>query len=240
MAEGPERFYRQVLKILTKTDIPFLIGGTFAVRHYTGIERPTKDIDIFCKASDSPKILKIFTDRKFPTTVWDVRWLAKIFGKTSRKNIADLVFGSIQGTWQVNDGWFQWSQPAKILGLDLRVPSVSDLIISRIYRVEREKFEGPDIAHLILKQSKNIDWKYLLSTLERNWEILLIHLILFRYIYPSERNLVPEWVMKELASRLEQQFGTNPPQNRVTRGSIISTTDYRIDIEKWGYKDITH
>ena len=62
VATGPaaEKFYAESLRELARTDIPFLVAGTFAVSAYTGVSRPTKDLDIFCKAGDYPRILGHF------------------------------------------------------------------------------------------------------------------------------------------------------------------------------------
>src|SRR5207245_10103872 len=40
-------FYQGVLEAAKGSGIPFLIGGGFALGYYTGIERYTKDLDIF-------------------------------------------------------------------------------------------------------------------------------------------------------------------------------------------------
>lgn len=55
-------FYADALKIITDAGIPFLVAGTFAVSSYTGIQRPTKDIDVFCKPGDYPRILHAFSE----------------------------------------------------------------------------------------------------------------------------------------------------------------------------------
>src|ERR671932_224429 len=52
-----ETFYAEVLRELAGLALPFLLSGTYAVAAYTGISRPTKDLDIFCKAGDLPRIL---------------------------------------------------------------------------------------------------------------------------------------------------------------------------------------
>ena len=49
----------------TGASIPVLVAGTFAVNCYTGINRATKDLDIFCKAGDFPRILLHFKDQGF-------------------------------------------------------------------------------------------------------------------------------------------------------------------------------
>ena len=56
-------FYVEALRMLKETDLPFLLSGTYALSCYTGISRPTKDLDIFCKPSDAPKILSFYKSR---------------------------------------------------------------------------------------------------------------------------------------------------------------------------------
>jgi hypothetical protein len=68
-----EAFYAESLKLLNESQIPFLLSGTYAVTAYTGITRPTKDLDVFCKAGDFPKILAFFQARGYRTDVEDER-----------------------------------------------------------------------------------------------------------------------------------------------------------------------
>ena len=84
-----EEFYIKGLKLLAESDAPFLLCGTYAVTAYTGIVRPTKDLDIFCKASDYPRILSFFRDRGYQIAVEDERWIAKIL---SGRYYFDVIF----------------------------------------------------------------------------------------------------------------------------------------------------
>jgi hypothetical protein len=69
-------FYIEALKRLTETGIPFLVGGAFAFTHYSHVPRDTKDIDVFVKPDDLPRVLEAFerlgyqTTVPFPATAW--------------------------------------------------------------------------------------------------------------------------------------------------------------------------
>ena len=231
-----EKFYVEVLELFKKTDFQFLMGGTYAVKHYTGIDRPTKDLDIFCKAGDYPKILKFFSDQKYNVGVEDDRWLARIY---KDEFFVDIIFGSIPGMWPITDEWMEKAQKGKILGFDVKITPPEELIVSKAYRMKRSEFDGADVTHIILKCADSLDWKHLLNRLEPNWELLFIHVILFRFTYPSERDIIPRWLIDELLSRVHAQLDIPSPKDKVTRGSMLSQHQYRIAIEKWGYKDIT-
>ena len=43
-----------------------------------GINRATKDLNVFCKAGDFPRILLHFKEHGFETEVEDERWIAKV------------------------------------------------------------------------------------------------------------------------------------------------------------------
>jgi hypothetical protein len=53
-------FYIDALKKLQDTGIPFLVGGAFAFSHYSHVPRVTKDVDIFVKPDDCPRVLEAF------------------------------------------------------------------------------------------------------------------------------------------------------------------------------------
>ena len=58
-------FYEEALRLLKESGVPFLLSGTYAVTAYTGIRRPTKDLDVFCKPGDYPRILAFFQARGY-------------------------------------------------------------------------------------------------------------------------------------------------------------------------------
>jgi hypothetical protein len=72
-------FYKEALDLLNECGVPYMLGGAFAMFHYTGIYRDTKDLDIFCKPSDYPRILKYFSEKGYRTDLYDVRWLCKVY-----------------------------------------------------------------------------------------------------------------------------------------------------------------
>ncbi|HEV8293031.1 MAG TPA: hypothetical protein VGP94_13945, partial [Tepidisphaeraceae bacterium] len=52
------QFYIDALKELDGAGIPYVVGGGYAMVHYTGIARNTKDLDIFIKPSDCKRTLE--------------------------------------------------------------------------------------------------------------------------------------------------------------------------------------
>src|SRR3954466_13092873 len=80
--EPPEEavgFYVESLRLLEESGIPFLLSGTYALACFTGITRPTKDLDVFCKPSDAPRILAFFNGRGYKIQMEDERWIGKVW-----------------------------------------------------------------------------------------------------------------------------------------------------------------
>ncbi len=237
VAAGPEAeaFYVAALELLQHSGIPFLLGGTFAVAAYTGVCRPVKDLDVFCKAGDYPRILAYFSGLGYGTEVEDERWIAKI-----RKGelFIDVIFNSTVAIAPVTDEWLAEGKTTQLSGLTVPIVSPTELLWSKMFVQDRSRYDGADIAHVILAQSDSIDWRRLLSHMEPYWEVLLVQLLNFRFIYPAERQRVPAWLLDELLSRLREQAGLPAPQTRVCRGRLFSRDDYRIDIAEWGFADV--
>jgi hypothetical protein len=91
---------------------------------------------------------------------------------------------------------------------------------------------------MILKKHEQIDWRRLLSNMELYWEVLLVALLNYRFIYPSERDHVPRWLLDELLDRVKAQAEMDPPHLKVCRGRIFSPRDYVTDVTEWGFSEV--
>ncbi len=227
-------FYEESLRLLKESGIPFLLSGTYAVTAYTGIRRPTKDLDVFCKPGDYPRILAFFQARGYRTDVEDERWIAKVW--KDEKHFFDVIFAMSNGTIAVNDSWFG-KDTIDVYGHTVTITPPTALILSKVFIQDRYRYDGADVAHMFLKKSDGIDWRRLLSHFELYWEVLLIHVLNFRFVYPGERERVPRWLFDELLSRLQAQQSMPAPMKQVCRGRMFSPRDYRIDTAEWGYSE---
>ena len=230
-----EVFYTQAIRELLDAGIGFLLAGTYAVSAYTGISRQTKDLDIFCKAGDYPRILARFQELGYATEIEDDRWLGKVF---KGEHFFDVIFASSNGTMPVGDEWFENARQMEMFGSPVRIVGPTELIWSKCFIQLRHRYDGADIAHVILKAHDQIDWKRLLAHMEVHWEVLLVQLLNFRWIYPTERDKVPAWLLDELLERLSKQRELPSPQMKVCRGRMYSRIDYEIDVKEWGFADV--
>lgn len=234
-AEEALAFYAECLAVLERSQVPYLLAGTHAVNAYSDMDRPVKDLDVFCRAGDYPRILTHLQRSGYEVEVEDERWLAKV-----RKGpfFTDVIFNSTSGIAPVTEGWLAERRTVPLYGLEVPIVPPTELIWSKMFVQDRHRYDGADIAHVMLKQCEAIDWRRLLAYAEQFWEVLLAHLINFRFIYPTERHCIPRWLMDELLDRLQAQEHLPAPRMKVCRGRHFSRGDYQIDIAAWGFADI--
>jgi hypothetical protein len=228
-------FYVESLKLLQESGIPFLLSGTYALACFTGISRPTKDLDVFCKPSDAPRILSFFKSRGYRIEMEDERWIGKVW---RGDHFFDVIFNISSASIPITDDWFHEIYEADVYGTRVPVTPPTQFILSKLFLQTRYRYDGADIVHVILIKHDEIDWQWLLSSMDLYWEVLLINVLNFRFVYPTERHLIPRWLYDELLTRLKAQDEMPPAQVRICRGRLISPTDYVIDINEWGFADV--
>jgi hypothetical protein len=233
LAPAVRAFYTRTLTELKNTGIPYLVGGAYALQRYTGIERHTKDFDLFVRAADHERILQVMNHLGCRTEITFPHWLAKAY---RGDHFIDVIFSSGNGLAAVDDEWFEHSVAETVLGIPVRLVAVEELIWQKSFIMERERFDGADVAHLIQARGDLIDWRRLLRRFgTAHGPVLLAHLILFGYIYPDERGTVPAEIMAELLGRLDD--APEPEPTGLCRGPLLSRAQYLADIGWWGYRD---
>jgi len=226
--------YDQALARLVESEIPFLIGGAFALERYTGIARNTKDLDIFLRASDLDAALAEVASFGCRTEVTFPHWLGKAF---TADGMIDFIFSSGNGVARVDDGWFEHAVDAEVLGVPVKLCPAEETIWSKALIMERERYDGADVAHLIRALGPQLDWPRLLWRFGPHWRVLLSHLVLFGFIYPGERWRIPAGVMRELTARLTAEVHTSEPDERLCCGTLLSRAQYLHDVNAWSYRD---
>jgi hypothetical protein len=230
-----QSFYREVVRLLHGAGVPFLVGGAYALAHYTGIVRHTKDFDVFVRPAHARRALRALAAR-YRTELTFSHWLGKVF---HGEELVDVIFSSGNGLCKVDDEWFAHAQEAAFLGAAVRLCPPEEMIWQKAFICERERYDGADVNHLLLARGPELDWDRLLRRFGAHWRALFSHLVLFGYTYPAEREVVPAGVMDELTRRLreEEAAGAGAAQRSVCRGTLLSRTQYAIDLDEWGFED---
>ncbi|GAB3659483.1 nucleotidyltransferase [Ramlibacter alkalitolerans] len=228
-------FYRRALQTLVDAGVPFLVGGAFAHACFTGIRRSTKDLDLFIRRQDYERVAELMRGQGWETEMTYPHWLAKVYAGAE---FIDLIFNSGNGVTPVDERWFHDNAVADVLGVPVRIANMEDGMLSKAFIMERERYDGADVAHLLQANAERLDWHGLLQRFGSNWRVLLAHLTLFGFIYPGERHRIPAWVMQDLLGRLAAEVQQGPVEDRhVCAGTLLSREQYLHDVEQLGYVD---
>jgi len=235
MVETPSRaFYREAMDALTRAGVPFLVGGSFAFLHQSGIDRSTKDLDLFVRPEDIHSLLEACAAAGYEADLVHSHWLAKI---RSRDAFIDVIFNSGNGTARVDDEWFEHARVREVLGMEERIAPAEETLWSKSFVMERERFDGADVAHIILMHGDKLDWQRVLDRFGPHWRILLAHLVLYGFIFPSARSKVPEWLMDELIGRLRSEVAGPDAEDAVCYGTLLSWSQYLGDVLAGSFRD---
>lgn len=225
-------FYRAALRRLMAAEIPFLVGGAYALEVHTGIVRRTKDFDIFMLEKDVPAALDLLARAGYQTELTFPHWIAKAF---CGLDFLDIIFSSGNALCPVDELWFKHAVPGRVLGLELQMCPAEEAIWQKSFIMERDRCDVADVAHLIRHCGKRLDWQRLIRRFGSQWRVLLAQVILFDFIFPGHRKAIPVNVRSELLRKLRQDAAT--PDSDECRGTLLSATQYLRDVDLEGYRD---
>lgn len=231
VAPGGADAYGRALRALVEDGAPFLVGGAWAMASVAGVRRHTKDIDVFVRPADLHRALDALARAGFRTEVPSEVWLGKAW---LDEHFVDVVFSSGNGIATVDDLWFEHALSGEVLGIPVQFCPAEETIWSKAWIMERERFDGADVAHLLHACGATLDWHRLLARFGEHWRVLYGHLVFFGYVYPGERRRIPSWVLEELAGRAARELAAAPPRRRICRGPLLSR-QYAHDLDELGY-----
>jgi hypothetical protein len=226
--------HADALRLLNEAGVPYVVAGAYALRHHTGIERYTKDLDLFLVRSLVPRALALLARAGYQTHVLARHWLAN-----AQKSgyVVDLIHGF--GGWraQVDQSWYDHAMWGTLNDVPVRFAPIEEMTWMKVYVAHRERFDGADVCHLIKAGGERFDWQRFVSLFGPCWELLLSAVALFQFVYPSDRRLVPAWVTDTLLDRLSDEQHQKPPAERVCRGTLLDRFSYLPDVDLRGYAD---
>jgi hypothetical protein len=233
MVSAPARlFYADTLRTLTHAEVPFVVGGAFALKHYAGIARGTKDLDVFLCRRDLPRALEALNEKGYTSEETFPHWLAKAW---CGDHFVDFIHASANGLCSVDEHWFSSAVKVTVFDEPALLCPIEEVIWSKCFVMERERFDGADIYHLIAAKGDSLDWKRLLARFGEHWRVLLGHLVFFTFVYPRDRAKVPAWLFDELLGRAGRE--REPEDTPVCNGTLLSREQYIVDVGERGYAD---
>jgi hypothetical protein len=115
------------------------------------------------------------------------------------------------------------------------------MIWQKSFIMERHRFDGSDVIHLLSACGETLHCDRLVSRFGSYWPVLLVHLILWQFTYPTHRAASLQRVMAGLLTRVAER--PDLPGEAwvdgipICRGPLLSLLDYLPAVQTGGYRD---
>src|SRR5438552_15422825 len=225
--------HRRSVAALQAANVPFLIGGAYVVEAFAGVSRRTKDFDLYIRPRHVRAAMDALAGAGYKAEMTFPHWLAKA---ARGRDCVDLIFRAGNGLCEVDDSWFERAHDDQSLGLHMKFCAPEEMIWMKAFIMERERFDGADIAHILVSCADKLDWQHLIQRFGPDFRVLLSHLVLFGYIYPTEQDRIPKTGMEDVIARLRKAAPAGG-QERLGRGTLLLRKAYMVDVHEWGLLD---
>lgn len=197
--EDEWRLYKRVIDRLRELGIRFAIGGGLAFSEYAGRVRNTKDIDLYIfpweKEAASEAVLSVGFHDFYDENPYDRSW---IFRACEGPVIVDLMWTAPNHRMVVDARWLTRGRDVTIRGTRLKLLPPEELIWAKLFVVQRDRCDWPDLLNILNATGHMLDWRHLLDRLGADAPLLGGLLSTYRWISPERAQSVPKWVWERV------------------------------------------
>lgn len=204
----PEQWnvYKRTIQSIRESGIPFALGGALALGCYTGRFRNTKDIDLYIMPRDREATIQAMgragLSDYYDKLPYDRAWIYRAYeGNT----IADAIWAMANHHADVDERWITAGPLVSVDGEVMRVLPAEELIWSKLYVMQRERCDWPDVLNLIHAAGDRIDWEHLQTRLGDDSPLLKGVLSVFSWICPQKAGALPRKMWKSMGLSLPEQ-----------------------------------
>ena len=203
--------FTRVMDQVIARNVPCAFGGAFAVATYTGKWRNTKDMDLYVLPSHREAIKQAFAAAGlvdyFPVNAYDRTW---IFRGHDDGIIVDAIWAMANHRTEVDRDWLECGPAVEFGRHVVHVIPPEELIWSKLYVLQKDRSDWPDVLNIIDATGPSLDWIVLLSRLGADQPLLSGVLAVYRWLCPERASGLPKWIWN-----LPPGDGDRSPRDRV-------------------------
>jgi hypothetical protein len=192
------KVYQQVIDEAQSRDILFALGGAFVVATYTGYWRDTKDLDIYVLPEYREQMIDVLTSAGL-TDYYDQkpydRWW--IYRGNTDGILVDVIWATANHRAQI-DGLWMAGPEVEIWGRRVKVLPAEAVVWDKLYIMQRDRCDWPDILNLLYFVGHGLDWEYLLERIGDDRPLLAGVMSVFRWVAPARAQELPSWIWEKL------------------------------------------
>lgn len=192
--------YQRILKSARTHSLRFALGGAFAVANYTGRWRNTKDLDFYVHPQDKDKLIEIVTaagmQDYYDQLPYQRHW---IYRAIQDDTIVDIIWAMANGRAQVDERWLRFGPQVQVRGEQVHLVPAEELIWAKLYVMQRERCDWPDILNIIHATAETLDWGHLVTRLDQDVPLLEGLLVVFSWLSTGRTQALPLWLLTRLS-----------------------------------------
>lgn len=215
----PEQWavYRCVLDRAADEGLEFALGGGLAVGLYTGKPRNTKDLDIYIRPSDRERAVGIMAycglSDYFHKIPYDRAW---IYRGVQDDTIVDAIWAMANKRTTVDDVWLTNGAVIQMFDRQVRVIPPEELIWSKLYVMQRDRCDWPDVINLICASGPYLDWGHLAKRVAEDLPLLKAVLSVVSWVSPQHALSIPRLIWESFGlpvPKIERDPEGRPPRH---------------------------
>ena len=192
------KLYLQAIQATRSTGADFLLGGAFGLAAYTGRCRNTKDLDLFVHPREKDKVIDALTKAGFqdyyPTLAYDRGW---IYRGIRDGVLVDVIWQTPNRRTEVDHQWFARARSITLRNEQLRVIPAEELLAIKVYVLQRDRCDWPDLINLLYASCGTLDWEHILSRMNGETPLINALLHVFNWVAPERARCLPNWLREK-------------------------------------------
>jgi hypothetical protein len=192
------RIYRSVIEEAQRREIPFALGGAFAIAAYTGYWRNTKDLDLYVLPQYRDRMIQVTNEvgllDYYHEKPYDRWW---IYRAHARDTLVDTIWAMANHRAQIDELWMSGPE-IELRGYLLKVLPPEAMLWDKLYIMQRDRCDWPDVLNLLYAAGREIRWEYVMRRMGADAALLAGILAVFAWIAPGRARQLPEWLWGRL------------------------------------------
>jgi len=186
------RVYSAAIEVVRAAGVRFMLGGAFGLAAHTGRWRNTKDMDFFVLPAQREAAIDALSGVGFNdyygTLAYDRGW---IYRATRDSLLVDIIWGTPNRRTEVDEQWFEHAPKVQLQTELLEVIPAEELAWIKLYVLQRDRCDWPDVINLLYATSASLDWDRLVARLGDDLPLLRGLLPVFAWLCPDRVSDIP-------------------------------------------------
>jgi hypothetical protein len=182
--------------------------------------RPSKDLDLYVLPQQKDRLIGVLLDLGlqdyYDKSPYDRSW---IFRSTKNDEIVDVIWTMANHRTEVDQNWIRCGPEVEFGGERIKLIPVEELIWSKLYVLQRDRSDWPDVINLIDRSLHTIDWHRLFDRLGEDAPLLASVLGVYGWLRPEQIEHLPEW----LRAKVYAPFKPADPNLTKRRAALIDS-----------------